>query len=578
MYDSNHDVLIDPADYDLSYVFDLKDENGKDIEYTLGNTTNKTDQQKFIKLEDSKVTPQSFKGTGNDISAVGKTPIVRVQVKYNGEGYACNPMLVGFLKLNIVKAKTVASKEIVFEVKDEITDPCKEYTFDFDTEHMNKEVYEGFSTAKEFHASYDFDALVEEKGSVGKVENVDASSIAEGTQNVKWTISAGAILVGHLGQTIHKTARYVSKDGESIISIVFKVKVKRPVIDFADIKAPIGWTDKTIQHTPATPGKDAANCVYPDKVIKTAFNQSNGKIAVKEELGLGDVDFKFTFARHQKFPGITETTADGKTRTVSVFVKKGELNKLWAQETIDGTEKTPVCIAAIKADGTITTYLSDGDAKDLAQELLNHDADFLKARIELSAKKCGMTIPLTGFGGPCHNQFVVRYTRPITFDKENTTHEFYHNVDTDYKANTIHVEDLLNLKDWKTTNNQFRVTDDVDYLKFYGVTKIEIDTEHYKTIPATIGPKLKLEMVATPADYVGDRHTTKKVSGVDVAVNDKIYAALDTLLTKASLRYTHNGVKIDQEFTLVLPVTITYKFGTIKSTVSIKVKPEPASK
>ena len=151
---ADHMDLTNYKDYGLTFRFTL----AKAPYITLGgedNNTNKTDQQQFAKIDNATnghMTSKVYTINGNSATAVGREPIVRVELVDT-----VNNALVAQRYLKVKWVKEVGVKKLSYAFNDTIY-ACGAYAGRLGTQPMNEVIYdkvkEGGMTKQEFHAVY----------------------------------------------------------------------------------------------------------------------------------------------------------------------------------------------------------------------------------------------------------------------------------------------------------------------------------------------------------------------------------------------------------------------------------------
>ena len=188
---SKHEELGDYEDYGLSFRFYL----ATAPYITLGgpdNNTNKTDQQKFAQIdspENGIMTSRVYDINGGSATAVGREPIVRVELRDTKDGRN-NLIAQRYIKFKWVKE--VGQREIPVEYTDAIY-KCANYVDRLGTQQMNEYIYaqakEGGMTKQEFHAVYTDDGFDANVGlGDGEATYVKNSEAGVESYNLEWTL------------------------------------------------------------------------------------------------------------------------------------------------------------------------------------------------------------------------------------------------------------------------------------------------------------------------------------------------------------------------------------------------------
>lgn len=226
----------------------------------------------------------------------------------------------------------------------------------------------------------------------------------------------------------------------------------------------------------------------------------------------------------------------GKTNAQLLFAKEKEL-----EQTADQL------VATMTEDGVVTLAKTE-----VAMALLNKYAPTdlahtLTAKVKVVATLCGnIDVPVE------NNTFNVKFLRPITMS-EGSIEAF---VDSETGGNKKDLK--LTFVDWRGTKfNADFASKGIDYFAYYGVRKIEVDTNDKATTDLNGGKKL-LKDVTSKIKF---NYTAPAANGVQIVENDY-----------GKLTYINNGLTVG-EFHVWFPVTITYDWGSIQTEVQATVLP-----
>ena len=190
---ANHANLANYKDYGLTFRFYIPTAPYNTLGGVDGNT-NKTDQQKFAKLdshENGIMSSKVYTVEGTSATAVGREPIVRVELVDT-----VNNALVAMRYLKVKWVKEAGERELSHAFADSIY-YCSNYTGRIGTQEMNEDIYdkakEGGMTKQEFHAVYtQFDGT---KGAGEGTASVIANSEAGvESYNIIWTLTHADIV------------------------------------------------------------------------------------------------------------------------------------------------------------------------------------------------------------------------------------------------------------------------------------------------------------------------------------------------------------------------------------------------
>ena len=188
-----HAELEKYKDYGLTFRFYIPTAPYNTLGGVDGNT-NKTDQQKFAKLdshENGIMSSKVYTVEGTSATAVGREPIVRVELVDT-----VNNALVAMRYLKVKWVKEAGERELSHAFADSIY-YCSNYTGRIGTQEMNEDIYdkakEGGMTKQEFHAVYtQFDGT---KGAGEGTASVIANSEAGvESYNIIWTLTHADIV------------------------------------------------------------------------------------------------------------------------------------------------------------------------------------------------------------------------------------------------------------------------------------------------------------------------------------------------------------------------------------------------
>ncbi|MDO5017394.1 MAG: hypothetical protein Q4E10_03395, partial [Porphyromonas sp.] len=553
--------------YDLSFDFDLLDENGKPIVFELGG--NKTDQQKFIEKVEG--TTDEFRTRVYDLdpnmAAVGRTPIVHVTVKSNApglsdEGKKC-VIAHGFFKLKIVKEKAETAKVEYEYTADPIKKTCVSSDIELvrvRTQEMNEKYYHVANLSKDnFHRLYSLqakpEAMATNVGWVGHYyDPADPTSY-----NIAWYVSPTQILQ-NLGKEITYVAQYVDGAGDVRFEMTFKAQVPYPTVNVSALKITDYWyyNGTGVRHNVAVPtvgAVDPALCTFVTNINNALKNKN--KILDVSGLNGPNYTYEYVFAKDQK----QMSKATGYKISVSLDgkelnAKKGATTEVIARITDHS--------ATVEGD-----FLEVLDTK-IGKELLNKGDDYLVAKVQLIIRNaCGTELKVKGLNDDS-DYFDVHLLRPISAAAVGGD-KFIDGVDFGKKGTLIDVKLMAKLFDWRQDRmpGDFTFTANANYYKYYDVRSIKPNLAAIKvkdledgngnaitTVPST----LKLGYVADAADLA----------------NHDLPAEVKTEITKrlnnangqyGVIYYNNNGNNLSDDFVLQIPVTITYKWGEIVDTV-----------
>ena len=170
---------------------------------------------------------------------------------------------------------------------------------------------------------------------------------------------------------------------------------------------------------------------------------------------------------------------------------------------------------------------------------------------------CGHAVKLTGdFDG----EFDVHFLRPVNIEG-NAADNFVDGVDVGAKGSILDIRDVVRLSDWrnyaKNVTTYYFEPDNDNYYDYYDVTGITVDV-------ANITPEGLMNS--------GGDEITVLPSTIEIA-----QTAPDATYEFGTLTYENNGAGLVNEFTLKVPVTVSYKWGDVETIVDVVVRPTSAT-
>ena len=413
--------------------------------------------------------------------------------------------------------------------------------------NMSKEAFEdayeldgGTADAKQFEkATTDAEALAADK-KIGTVSQTTADVAGKQTEVIAWSIkNQAAYAAFKAGKTTLSTyVRYALKADKTAANKYVYVKLI--------------WTPSAINLKPSTTfGNEnkiksywyAANSA----VAGTGYDDVHGNVEV---VGTKDANDEYVFDLKNALVGnklsvnpLTAPYADLNQElklTFGFVTGKG----LFASE--DGTkvyaekELTHV-VAFLDPVNGIVTYAQNETAKKLLNAYGHKDLkNTVTAIVAVKATICGnIDVPVAS------NEFNVKFLRPINVEEATASFE-----DAETAGSTANIK--LTFTDWRDHNfTDTKVTKGLDYFKYYGVKEIAVDTENATT------------------DLNGNSSQTLK----DLTDKVKFTFSAPTAISAnnyGNLKYENNGLTVGQ-FHVYFPATITYDWGTIKTTITATV-------
>ena len=502
---------------------------------------------------------QQAYGAAQNEATIGREPLVRVILKDTVNNKIA---AVGYIKVVIDKtvAENKAEEVDLVTVNKPYTIACGDNDIDLQKVtwaqveeqlyaklNMSKEAFEdayeldgGTADAKQFEkATTDEVALAADK-KIGTVSQTTADVAGKQTEVIAWSIkNQAAYAAFKAGKTTLSTyVRYALKDGQTAANKYVYVKLT--------------WTPSAINLKPSTTfGNEnkiksywyAANSA----VAGTGYDEVHGNVEV---VGTEYANDEYVFDLKNALVGnklsvnpLTAPYADLNQElklTFGFVTGKG----LFASE--DGTkvyaekELTNV-VASLDPVTGIVTYAQNETAKKLLNAYGHKDLkNTVTAIVAVKATICGnIDVPVAS------NEFNVKFLRPINVEEATASFE-----DAETAGSTANIK--LTFTDWRDHNfTDTKVTKGLDYFKYYGVKEIAVDIENATTdLNGNSSQKLK--------------DLTDKVKFTFSAPNEI------SANNYGNLKYENNGLTVGQ-FHVYFPATITYDWGTIKTTITATV-------
>ena len=500
---------------------------------------------------------QQAYGAAQNEATIGREPLVRVILKDTVNNKIA---AVGYIKVVIDKTVNKAEEVDLVTVNKPYTIACGNNNIDLQKVtwaqveeqlyaklNMSKEAFEdayeldgGTADANQFEkATTDAEALAADK-KIGTVSQTTADIEGMQTEVIAWSIkNQAAYAAFKAGKTTLSTyVRYALKAGMTAANKYVYVKLT--------------WTPSAINLKPSTTfGNEnkikkywyAANSA----VAGTGYDDVHGNVEVVGTEGANDeyvFDLKNALVGNElSVNPLTAPYADLNQElklTFGFVTGKG----LFASE--DGTkvyaekELTNV-VASLDPVTGIVTYAKNETAKKLLNAYGHKDLkNTVTAIVAVKATICdNIDVPVAS------NEFNVKFLRPINV--ENATASF---EDAETAGSTAKIN--LTFTDWRDHNfTDATVTKGQDYFKYYGVKKIAVDIDNATT------------------DLNGN--SSEKLFDLTDKVKFTFSAPATISAGKyGELKYENNGLTVGQ-FHVYFPATITYDWGTIKTTITATV-------
>ena len=525
------------ADYGLKLVYSLSD-------YYQGD--NKTLQSSFFaNLKGSVLTAKVGDITEDPIAAVGRMPLVRVELQRASDGEVVN---VGWIKVKITRGDIEGTN--YDKVCGDLKLQCAPKTYNLTFDEMNVSIYQKLGLTKEdFHAIYELksssvngsgqkiaDLKAGEYGTV--VELNDADPNVE-TVCLAWTVTDVDQLkaIAKDGKMI-ATATYAPKNDKSRadVTITFTATVKTPSASFdTGSKNTEYWYNNmnNIRMNTVVPGVSPNDCSFSvnvDNVFegnKPSFKLNN---EVSDDFKLINIDYQYIFSAENK--NVKVLGNDGKTYTLTV--------------SADGKELYADGALVAKIIGSNVEYQQTAAAKAILNTYSHSETPFSAKMDMVLTNKCDMRLPMTD------GQFNADFLRPINV----TPIEGKYFVDATDDGYTVKMLDLVYLTDWrdykfaKGTSASGVAYDGTGYYDYYKVQSIEADILNITT------------------NMNGNDIEKKKLSEVTNQIKISQTGA-SVVGSYGTITYKNYGNNV-QAFKI--PVVVTYKWGTVKTAVYMDVK------
>lgn len=298
---------------------------------------------------------------------------------------------------------------------------------------------------------------------------------------------------------------------------------------------------------------------------KVQFDYSSSFDAGKFPSFVAD-NMEYTFVFSEKNLKATRglvTGVDGTQYQLALNADKTELHAV-------GKDLTGTAVAsAITADNLVAS-LSDANNNDVtfantavAKNLLNKEArgaDSFYAVMDIVYENgCDMTVPVT------NGEFNLAFIRPVNVSSDASKF-FTDGLNEGDPANTLKLGELVTFTDWRKDSPLNSFAANLDYYRYYGVTKIECKGNI-------------ADVVET--DWTGTRKTLKEAFGAELASQIITITSKNVTYTTAEVTavpdfgtasYIKSSRVEIKDYKLYIPLTITYTWGTIEETIEVQVK------
>ena len=236
-------------------------------------------------------------------------------------------------------------------------------------------------------------------------------------------------------------------------------------------------------------------------------------------------------------------------------------------------------IATLDQTTGVVTYDEGAVAKFLLNEYISEPTQYTEANLHVQIgvtgymKDCGIAVSLNGSVYPYY------FLRPINAVPA-TDKYFVDSEDQQAKESNINLFDLFTFKDWRGKVFFEEPVGEAEpdyanlwYFMFYNVNEVNVDIDGITTNAS--GGELGKTLLSSKSTEInltqigGGRFEWKATVAETWGVNH-----YNGVLNKfGKIHYHNNGTPIDSEFTIRVPVSFTYTWGTIRSSVDIKILP-----
>ena len=599
----------------VTYQFDL-------INYTVGDVDG--GGESVVTLTDGVLSANGNK------TAIDRQPLVRVRAVIDGK-----TVLVGFVKVKITSNEYFAV-DPAFVLTTELTcnDATVEVVADSMKRVYKTLDFTGDNAEAAFDALYRLQ--VDKDGAAvryvlkdTKVENGFANEV-NALGSVKESAANASKLVITL--TSQEVGKIFQTEGSSYTTYVRYIRAKEgaPVDEYEGVYVPVTVT--VTRDEAGTVGTKLANYwfdndkaylnvavpgAYPGQPLddewKTPINQVwdnnlpvftvNGAAVTgkyyyyfaPEQTELKDSEGKVVYTLSVKNKTIKDW-ATGKMHDVAsnaevsdlegkIMADMGSAYSIYANNELFANDVAIAVIVNYDAEGndvhTIEFYNTP-----LALEVLNFTASnpkeesklFANIGVALREKDCPVAVPLA-------DQINKYYfLRPLNFEGSDTN-VVVDGVDAYKPESNINIIDAVKFSDWRGEKFFDRETEDYSnlwYFAYYGVNKVTVDLPKVTTTLGNQGERLLSDVTKKIELSFGKTEATLE-KGKVVEVKVDYVTAPDPALWNASfypfiveklgfIRYHNNGANVSGDFTLTVPVKISYTWGDIEKNVIITVK------
>lgn len=529
------------ADYGLKLVYSLSD-------YYQGD--NKTLQSSFFaNLKGSVLTAKVGDITEDPIAAVGRMPLVRVELQRASDGEVVN---VGWIKVKITRGDIEGTN---YDKKcGDLKLQCAPKTYNLTFDEMNVSIYQKLGLTKEdFHAIYALKSSTKNSsgqnvadlkaGEYGTIVELNDADPNVETVCLAWTVTDVDQLkaIDKDGNMI-ATATYEPRNDKSRanVTITFTATVKTPKASFDDGSKNVDyWYNNlnNVRMNVETPGS-GHTCQFKVDVNNVfegnapSFKLVGGNETASADFQLDKIDYQYIFSAENK--DVKVLGNDGKTYTLTV--------------SADGKELYADAALVAKIVDTNVEYQETPAAKAILNTYSHSETPFSAKMDMVLTNKCEMRLPMTD------GKFNADFLRPINV----TPIEGQYFVDATDNGYPVDVLDLVYLTDWR----------DYKFAKGTSASGVEYDGTGYYTYYEVASIVVDVDGITT---NMNNNDIEKKLLK-DVNANIQITQAGETTVGNyGTLTYKNIGSNV-KAFKIKVPVTVNYKWGSVKTAVYMDVK------
>lgn len=609
--DAHADWTAKMAEYKLSFVYNVDPINSYlRQEEGLKETT---DQQQFISTEvkDGQlyVTPKTYTLNGEQRSSVGRTPIVNVQLVFDGKTVIKN----AYIPLHIVEKApeiVVIPDTVYVTVNDTIAKPnaqtvnikvgefdgwnfdCKDSKPQMITaQQMNELVYSlvnlpSSDFAKQYKAVKSGNAV---KGSVIELSENNTSDQGDKSYGLTWTLS-NAYMWANAGKSVSDYITF-----QQIDPIYAPATDKQPKVDTkkdADGKVTITTTNyvyeinneikvvltsgAALKALPAAVDLSTAN--YDKKA--DYWKDYNGKNVIEQNIkvpAVGDTNSDNAVFVHDLKDGFWSDPTEAimnlfKGTPYANFPKDNYIvERVLLGASCEGKALTPADLATvIKIEGDVVTLLETDKAKTLlnTNDLVieyGYNVTVIAPCDELGTNGDITSVAVT----KKTPSFYTKYVKPINFKDENASGAFVDEENAGVLDYTVlKAEAVVAMMDWrgKDVDVTKPETEEAGWLaKYYGVSS-KVSLTDDEIIVKYTDKEIKMSdpknVVFAGIVGVGEYPTNMPA---------ELKAKLAEFETGEYFWYWNNGNKLQNDIKIIFPVVVDYKWGSTTSKITVKV-------